>query len=84
MEETSVSHVEGSVFLCVILVSFMPWPRWLICGLSLCRSAFYSMPVRVGFMVGKVTLGQLVSSYVSFSVILQCYILIFMLILPLS
>jgi hypothetical protein len=69
METESDSLVEESILLYIVLVLVMPWARWLVSTLSLYRPGFCHMPVCVRFVLEEVVLGQLVSRYFSFPVI---------------
>jgi len=70
METESDFLVEESLLLYIILVLFMPWARWLLCNLS-----------NAG-LCGRSGTGDSLSA--GTVIILQCYIFIVMLILPLS
>ena len=57
----------------------MPWLRWLVAGLSLYMPGFSPMLVPVGFVVNRVTQGQVfpLSVSCSFSFICShCYIIV--------
>jgi len=79
METESDFLVEESLLLYSILVVFMPWARWLVCNLSL--YGFCDMLVCVRFVWQNWHWDSFSSGTV---IILQCYIFIFILILPLS